>query len=430
MLMRKIVLILAAISSLTFLSCETAPMVQDAPAPADVARELDLPAGFQAVAVADHVGAGRHLTVRENGDIYLALRELKDGFGIAALRDTSGDGVADLIEYFGEHPGTGIEARGDFLYFASHLAVYRYRFRDGELIPDSPPEVIAEGFIDQRQHEVKPFAFDDQGHIYVNVGAPSNGCQEQARTPGSPGLDPCPQLERQAGVWRFEADRSGQTQENDGYRFATGIRNSVAIAWNPLSRKLYVVQHGRDQLDHLWPELFSPEQNAELPAEEFFLVEEGDDFGWPYCYYDHLQGKRVLAPEYGGDGTKVGRCDQFVEPILTFPAHWAPNDLLFYTGDQFPQPYRGGAFVAFHGSWNRAPHEQEGYNIVFVPFEGSLPAGGYRVFAEGFAGVDEIHSPADAVHRPTGVAQGPDGSLYVSDSHRGKIWKISYLENP
>lgn len=388
---------------------------------------IQLPKGFCALVVADNLGRARHLTVRDNGDIYVALRIPSEGGGIVALRDTTGDGKANVVERFSQMGGTGIGIHTGHLYFGSDTTIFRYNFTEDELRPSGLPETIAGGFPVQDQHAVKPFAFDGEGSMYVNVGAPSNACQQQTRTPGSPGMKLCPQLEKQAGIWRFKDDELSQTQE-DGEHYATGIRNSVAIAWNPGSENLYVVQHGRDQLHELWPDLFTVEQNARLPAEEFLLVQEGSNFGWPYCYYDHHQGKRVLAPEYGGDGQKVGQCDQFDKPIMAFPAHWAPNDLLFYTGEQFPERYQGGAFIAFHGSWNRAPLEQQGYKVVFVPFadDGRSPAGDWEVFASGFAGVEVIEKPKNARYRPMGLAQGPDGSLYISDSEKGRIWRVIY----
>ncbi|HKK10818.1 MAG TPA: hypothetical protein VJ939_08265, partial [Bacteroidales bacterium] len=168
--------------------------------------------------------------------------------------------------------------------------------------------------------------------------------------------------------------------------------------------------------------------NAMLPAEEFFLINEGDDFGWPYCYYNQMTNKKMLAPEYGGDREKTGRCADKKDPVMGFPGHYAPNDILFYEHKQFPEKYHNGAFIAFHGSWNRAPLEQEGFNVVFVPFEGKEPSGDWSVFADGFDGGGKIKSPADAVHRPTGIAEGPDGSMYVVDSRKGTIWKISYTK--
>ena len=387
---------------------------------------ITLPKGFEAFVVADNIGRARHIAVRDNGDIYVALQEKHDGHGIVALRDTTGDGRADIIRYFGDDTGTGIGLRNGYLYFAPNTMVYRYPLADDELVPSKDYEVVAEGFPVQHQHAVKPFSFDGQGNMYVNVGAPSNACQEQDRTQGSPGQDPCPLLKEHGGIWQFSADKLNQDQMKDGHRYATGIRNAVANAWNPVSNKLYVVQHGRDQLHQLFPDLFTIEQSAELPAEEFFLVEDGDNFGWPYTYYDWKKEKKVLAPEYGGDGDKVGRADECKDPIMAFPGHWAPNDLLFYTANQFPNEYDNGAFIAFHGSWNRAPKVQKGYKVVFVPFDGALPSGDYQTFADGFAGTDSLQSPGNAEYRPMGLAQGPDGSLYISDSVEGRIWRVMY----
>jgi glucose/arabinose dehydrogenase len=132
----------------------------------------------------------------------------------------------------------------------------------------------------------------------------------------------------------------------------------------------------------------------------------------------------VLAPEYGGDGKTVGQCAKKKEPLLTFPAHWAPMAALFYTGARFPARYRGGMFITFHGSWNRAPLPQAGYNVVFVPMKDGAPSDSYEVFADGFAGATK--SPGGAAHRPVGIAQGPDGALYISDDKGGRIWRVTY----
>lgn len=387
---------------------------------------LTLPNGFEALAVADEIGRARHIVVRDNGDIYVRLRSMTNGGGIAAMRDTDNDGKADIIQYFGETPGTGIDIRNGYLYYSSDTSVHRIKLPETELVPDGEPETIVSGFVFERSHAVKPFTFDEEGNIYVNVGAPSNACQEQDRRKGSPGQDPCPLLERYGGIWRFDADSQGQTQLDDGYRYATGIRNAVALDWNSKTAKLYLLQHGRDQLSFLYPDLYTTEESAELPAEEFFLVEDGSNFGWPYCYYDQIKSKKVLAPEYGGDKEETGRCEEMVDPIMAFPGHYAPNDLIFYEGEHFPERYKDGAFIAFHGSWNRAPLEQEGYNVVFVPFEDELPSGDWEVFANNFAGVETIESPGDAFHRPTGLAEGPDGSLYVADSQGGRIYRVFY----
>ncbi len=386
---------------------------------------LTLQDGFCAIVVADSLGRARHLTVRDNGDIFVALRQQNDHGAIAALRDTDGDGRADTMAFFGDIGGTGIHLRGDYLYFAADTFIVRYPMGLG-LVPIDEAEPIVTGFVRQRSHAVKPFEFDNAGNLYVNIGAPSNACMEQTRTPESPGQDPCPLLEGTGGVWRFAADQTGQTLE-DGIRYATGIRNGVANAWNTAMDKLYVVQHGRDDLHRFWPDRYTEEQNNDLPSEEFFEVEEGDDFGWPYCYHDHLQGLKLLNPEYGGDGALVGRCADMKGPIHGFPGHWAPNDLLFYQGTMFPERFHGGVFVAFHGSWNRSP-VQQGFQITFLPFADGAVTGDPEMFADGFAGANTVAVSNAARARPTGLATGPDGSLYISDSVKGRIWRIVYVE--
>ncbi len=390
-------------------------------------ESLELQEDFKAVLVSDGVGRARHITVRDNGDVYVQLQRKNKGGGIVALRDTTGDVKADIVRYFGDTEGTGIGIHNNFLYASSDEAVFRYPLTEGELVPSDDERIqIVGGFPRQNQHASKSFAFDKEGHIYVNVGAPSNACMRQARTAGSPGLDPCPQLDWQAGIWRFDANKAAQQQQRDGYRYATGIRNAVGLAWNDNTNRLFVMQHGRDQLNDMFPDLFTAEDNRELPSEELLSVPEGADFGWPYCYFDHLKGKKVLAPEYGGDGDEQGRCTEVRQPTFAFPGHLAPNAMLFYTGNQFPARYKNGAFIAFHGSWNRGPFEQKGYFVVFVPMEGERVTGEWEVFATGFAGIEKVESSRDAKARPTGLAQGPDGALYVSDSVEGKIWKIIY----
>ncbi len=387
---------------------------------------LTLPVGFSATVFAESTGHGRHIAVNSNGDVYVSLLRLKNGAGIVALRDTNHDGKADIIEYFGTFSGTGIGIHNGYLYFGSDTILVRYKLIPGKLIPDPHYEVVAGGFIRTHEHEAKPITFDNEGHVYVNFGAPSNACQEKDRTPGTPGQNPCPLLERFGGIWRFNADKTNQDQVKDGYRYATGLRNCVALTWNPVVNKLYVVQHGRDQLHEFWPELYSEDDGVNLPAEEFFMLKDGSDCGWPYCYYDDKQNKKLLAPEYGGNAKDEGICSGKQKPIMTFPAHYAPNDITFYTGNQFPFKYKNGAFIVFHGSWNRAPQEQKGYKIVFVPFNGELPSGQWEVFADGFAGIEHIKNPGDAKHRPCGIAVSPEGSMFVVDDSTGKIWKISY----
>jgi mono/diheme cytochrome c family protein len=264
--------------------------------------------------------------------------------------------------------------------------------------------------------------------MYVPFGAPGDSCQQVNRRPASPGQDPCPELEWQGGIWQFDANRQGQT-ERDGRRYATGIRSAVAMAWNRQVGQLYALQHGRDDLYRSWSQFYSRWQSAVLPSEEFFKVTDGFDGGWPYYYYDQMQARKLLNPEYGGDGMKAGKGSELEKPLIGFPGHWAPNDVLFYDGDQFPERYRRGAFIAFHGSTIRMPYSQAGYFVAFVPFDVGAPSGPWEVFADGFAAVDPIVNTSNAAARPMGLAQGPDGSLYVSDSVKGKIWRVMYKGN-
>ena len=383
---------------------------------------LTLPDGFLASAVAENLGSVRHIAVSSNGDIYAKLEKLKDGKGILLLKG----GNAAAVSSFGNYPGTGIAVKDGYLYASSNSAVYRYKMdANNELENPGKPETIIEGLTDRGQHNAKSITLDDAGNIYVNIGAPSNSCQVQDRAVGSKGQDPCPILEYAGGIWQFKAGTPGQ-QFKDGVRYATGIRNAVALSWNSSANELYVLQHGRDDLHRMFDNLYTTKDNAELPAEEFLLAKKGSDFGWPYCYYDGKQQKKILAPEYGGDAKMQGRCEGVDKPIMAFPAHLAPNALVFYTGSQFPEKYKNGAFIAFHGSWNRAPEPQAGFFVVFVPMKDGKPSGEWEVFADGFAGSDEKKASGRVDYRPCGLAQGSDGALYVSDDNKGNIWKITY----
>ena len=386
---------------------------------------LTLPQGFCAAVVASDVGRARHLVVAPNGDVFASTETGRGGAGggIVALRDTDNDGKLDTRQTFGEGSTTGVALRNGYIYYATTNSIVRYKLAAGELKPTGSPEAIADGLTDRRQHADKGIAFDGRGGVYVNIGAPSNACQQPDRQPNVAGQDPCPLLEIAGGIWRFDENKLGQKQ-SDGKRYATGMRQMVGLTWHDNS--LWVVMHNRDSLNTLWPERFTAEQNGEWPAETLLKVSDGSNFGWPYCFYNNAEGKLVTNPEYGGDGKTTERCGSFTPPAVAFPGHWAPNDVLFYDGAQFPSQYRGGAFVAFHGSWNRAPLPQAGYNVTFVPFAGGKPSGKYEVFANGFAGQSPLMNPGQAAARPGGLAVGPDGSLYITEDAKGKIWRVMY----
>jgi len=399
---------------------------------------LFLPDGFNALVVADSVGRARHLAVRDNGDIYVKLSS-SDSIvgGIVAMRDINGDGRMDLRKRFGgtrsgsKFYGNAMTIHHGYLYYSSALVLYRQKLTSNSLVPDSPREEV---LVDDHPHGVhwhitKPVSFDDDGYMYVPFGSPSNACQTIDATPngapGGQGIDPCPELELHGGIWRFDADRIGLRQE-DGYKFATGIRSVVGMDWHPVDKHLYIMMHGRDNLHSLYPDRYSAWHSALLPAEELIRITENANYGWPYCYYDQMQGKKVLAPEYGGDGVLTGRCDGMDLPEFGFPGHWAPNDILFYRGDQFPERYKYGAFIAFHGSTNRAPYPQAGYFVAFMPFVNGRATGEWEIFADGFAGVYPVVNTSEALYRPVGLAEGPDGTLYITESNHGKVWRVLY----
>ncbi len=371
---------------------------------------LALPEGFCAVVVARNLGAARHLAVAANGDVFVATGG-RSGGGVVALRDTTGDGRADVMRRFGGASGNGIALHDGYLWFAPNDRVLRWRWASGQLEPAGEPDVVVRDLPDASSHRAKSIAFGPGGALFVNVGSPSNACQGSGGDPAR-GKDPCDELATRAGIWRFAPDRLGQTQAQ-GRRWATGIRNAVAITAHPVTRELWAAIHGRDRLSE-WGA--SDRDNAEKPAEEFGPVPEGADYGWPYCYYDPDLQRKVQAPEYGGDRSQVGRCADKTAPAIAFPAHWAPNGALFYPGGMFGEEYRGGLFVAFHGSWNRAPLPQAGYRVVFVPFRDGKPAGPWRDFATGRGGPTSI--------RPVGLAAGPDGSLYLTADREETVWRI------
>jgi glucose/arabinose dehydrogenase len=407
--------------------------------PTGCSAELQLPDGFCATLFAEGASGARHIVVAPNGDVFVNTepsrgRRAASGAGsasssgvILALRDTNGDGKADVQKRFGETGGTGIALAGNLLYATAGNSILRYRLEPGSLTPTGNPDTIVTGLPMTGSHHSHNFVLQGKT-LYLNIGSASNTCQQKDRQPESPGFNPCTELDTRAGIWEFDANRLRQ-KPSDGRRFATGLRNSVALTRNPSDGNLYATVHGRDQLHDNWPNLFTIERNAENPGEELVRIDRGADYGWPYCYYDVDRRGLVLAPEYGGDGQKTGQCSTKAQALMAFPGHWAPDGMLFYTGNQFPSQYRNGAFIAFHGSWNRAPLPQAGFRVVFAPFRSNRPTGSFTTFADGF-NPNPGGAGAKPVRRPVGLAQAPDGSLFITDDAGGTIWRVSYRATP
>jgi glucose/arabinose dehydrogenase/mono/diheme cytochrome c family protein len=404
----------------------------------DTSAGLILPPGFCATVFADNLGRARHLVVAPGGVVYVNTWSGRyygnrpppaAGF-LIALQDTQGSGKADVVKRFGASPatgghgGTGIGFYKNAIYAEESDRIERYALSPGSIVPTGKAEVVVSGLPLGGDHPMHPFAIDADGELYIDVATATNACQPRNRVPHSRGLTPCTELHTRGGIWRYDANKSEQ-KFSRAERYATGIRNADGIAIDASGRGVYATQHGRDQLHENWPELYPPEEEATQPAEELLRVRQGADYGWPECYFDEVRGKLVLAPEYGGDGGKtVGVCASKKAPVASFPAHWAPNDVTIYSGHSFPARYWNGAFIAFHGSWDRAPYPQGGYNIVYQVLGAGGDRGQCEVFADGFAGPDK--DPGKAEHRPSGVAVAPDGALFVSDDQRGRIYRITY----
>jgi glucose/arabinose dehydrogenase len=403
---------------------------------------ITLSPGFCATVFADNLGNVRHITVASNGVVYAntwsgryypGSKPPADGF-LLALQDTDGDGHADKVTHFGETPadgaagGTGIRLYNGAIYAEVNDKIVRYPLSAGAIVPTGKPQVVLSGMPLGGDHPMHPFVIDAKGALFVDMGTATNSCQPKNRVAGVPGANPCAETQTRGGIWRYDANKLGQVF-SPAERYATGIRNGEGLSFDSAGR-LFATQHGRDQLLQNWPALYPDAVRAtELPAEELVQVKQGGDYGWPNCYYDNVQKKLVLAPEYGGDGGKtVDVCAQKLPPVAAFPAHWAPNDLKIYTAKAFPTAYQGGAFIAFHGSWNRAPAPQDGFNVVFQPLRDGKASGPYVVFADGFAGPTK--AAGKAVFRPMGLAIAPDGALYIADDVKGRIWRVTYNGAP
>jgi glucose/arabinose dehydrogenase/mono/diheme cytochrome c family protein len=397
---------------------------------------LKLPTGFCATIFAEGIGHTRHIVVSPDGVVYantwsgeyFGNDKTHEGGFLVALQDKSGAGKADTVERFGgteqtgDHGGTGIGFYNGSIYAETNDSIVKYAMTSGSIVPKGSAATVVSGLPLGGDHPMHPFIITSDGSLLVDVATATNSCQFKNRTLKSPGDNPCKELETRGGIWRYDANKTDQ-KFSPSDRYATGIRNGEGFAIDT-NGQVFVTQHGRDQLHSNWPEFYKADQEATLPAEEVVALNKGGDYGWPYCYYDNFQQKLMLAPEYGGDGKKTGMCDQKTGPAAPFPAHWGPNGMTRYDKDKFPSRYREGLLIAFHGSWNRAPFPQGGYNVVFQPMSGAKASGQCEIFADGFAGATK--TPEKAAHRPDGLAVAPDGALFISDDIKGRIYRVTW----
>ncbi len=344
----------------------------------DLAEKLALirlPPGFEIALYATGVENARQMALGDEGTVFVGSRSAGK---VHAVVDADGDGVADAVYLVddGLEMPSGLEFREGSLYVGALNRILRYDRIEERLANPPKPIVVTDALPDKTHHGWKYLRFGPDGWLYIPVGAPCNVCDE-------PGF---------AEIRRLSlADGRMET-------WATGVRNSVGLAFQPASGDLWFTENGRDLL------------GDDLPGDELnHAPRAGMDFGYPWCH----QGDS-LDPEFG----RGKDCADYTPPALVLGAHVAPLGLTFYTGEQFPDGYRGQLFIAQHGSWNRS--QKVGYNLLLVHFDAQGRVGGSEVFARGWLQGQENWG------RPSDVLQMPDGSLLVADDQAGAIYRIRY----
>jgi glucose/arabinose dehydrogenase len=271
----------------------------------------------------------------------------------------------------------GVAFRDGDLYVAEVSRVLRFPDIEDDLASPPVPSLVATGYPSDEHHGWKFIAFGPDGGLYVPVGAPCNVC--------------LPDEERYAVITRLDVG-AGKWEV-----FAKGVRNTVGFDWHPATRELWFTDNGRDWMGENRP-----------PDELNRAARAGLHFGFPYCH-----GGNLSDPQFG----EQRDCTDLTPPVVELGPHVAALGMRFYTGDQFPEPYRGGIFIAEHGSWNRKV--PIGYRVTFVSLQDSQP-GPYRIFADGWL----RHGVASG--RPVDLLVMPDGSLLVSDDKGGRVYRIAY----
>ncbi|GAB4194908.1 MAG: sorbosone dehydrogenase family protein [Roseiflexaceae bacterium] len=345
-------------------------------------RNLRLPPGFWLDVWATGLGNPRNLAIAPDGTVYVTRREQAD---VLALNDRDGDGRADQIRTVasGLKLVNGITLHDGRLYLATDRRVYAAPLlADGAL---GDLETLIADLPDAGQHPNRTLAFGPDGRLYISVGSTCNACDDS--NPESATL--------------LVAGADGSNRRI----FASGLRNTIGFDWHPGSGQLWGMDHGSD-----W-------RGDDQPPEELNLLEDGANYGWPWCYADRRVDPYI--PNEPKDSTKSGFCASTQAPVQTYTAHSAPLDLLFYRSGQFPAQYQGDAFVTMRGSWNR--QQPSGYKVVRLRFQNGWPAG-FEDFLTGFL----VEGGRAQFGRPTGLAVAPYGSLFVSDDTNGVIYRISW----
>ncbi|HEX6978960.1 MAG TPA: YbhB/YbcL family Raf kinase inhibitor-like protein [Alphaproteobacteria bacterium] len=345
--------------------------------------QLDLPPNFRITKFAEGLINPRMIAVGADGTVYVTRRNVGD---VVMMKDTDGDGRADEFRTIASRPGMhGIAIDGQRAYLATVKDVYRTEIRRdgsfGELVR------IIDDLPDGGQHANRTLAIGPDGMLYISVGSTCNACDET--NPESATL--------------LRATPDGSRRQI----FASGLRNTIGFDWHPQTGQLFGMDHGIDWL------------GDEQPPEELNLLEEGKKYGWPYVYADG-QVNPQNEPPVGITPHQWAAASE--PPVLMYTAHAAPMQMAFYDGTQFPPEYRGDAFIAMRGSWNRQP--PSGYEVVHVRFENGRPVA-FVPFVTGFL-IDEGHGQYGQLSRLAGLAVAKDGSLLIGDDDNGVIYRVSY----
>lgn len=337
---------------------------------------LKLPDGFDINSFASSLGGPRMMALSPDGRLFVTEM---DAGRVTILPDANGDGRADRhITYAGGlNRPHGIAFHGGYLYIAESDQVIRYTYRNGDNTARSP-EVVISG-IPTSGHYSRTISFGPDGRLYLSVGSSCNVCIES---------NPM-----RAAITRFNADGSGKRI------FATGLRNSVGLAWNPVTSQLWATDNGRDYL------------GDNLPPDEVNVIRDGGFYGWPYAY-----GNKAPDPQYGSRAPQ--KVAATIAPKIAIPAHSAPLGLTFYTGSMFPSEYQGNLFVAYHGSWNRTV--PTGYKVVRFSITNGNTVGPQQNFITGWL------QNGSAWGRPVDMLAGKYGELYITDDTAGYIYRVTY----
>jgi glucose/arabinose dehydrogenase len=344
-------------------------------------NNLRVPEGFEISVFARDLEGPRIMAVHDDGSIFVTCPRIGE---VLRLQDTNGDGTADRKDAVvtGLEHVHGITINNNSLYLATNRELYVAKFNeDGK--PGKPKKLI-DDMPDGGQHPNRTMAFGPDGNLYISVGSSCNACEEPN--------------EEHATMLKVEPDGSSRSI------FAEGLRNTIGFDWHPDTKEFWGMDHGSDM------------RGDDIPGEELNRIEEGKHYGWPFCYEDKVIDRMTAEPS---ESTHEEFCQKTTGAVMTYQAHSAPMDMVFYTGNNFPEEYRGDAFIAMRGSWNRS--EPVGYKVVRLRFNNGQPSE-FEDFVTGFL----LEDGARHFARVTGVAIANDGALLVSDDSNGVIYKISY----